>query len=70
MAMADVVIHLAGENRPNDVADFISNNIDGLFGLRIITTNNIVKLLRKLYNYTGEKTFSFRVVKILATSLV
>jgi UDP-2-acetamido-2,6-beta-L-arabino-hexul-4-ose reductase len=25
---ADVVIHLAGENRPNDVADFISNNID------------------------------------------
>ena len=28
VAMADVVIHLAGENRPNDVADFISNNID------------------------------------------
>ena len=27
VAMADVVIHLAGENRPNDVADFISNNI-------------------------------------------
>jgi len=28
VAMADVVIHLAGENRPKDVADFISNNID------------------------------------------
>ena len=28
VAMADVVIHLAGENRPNDVADFIFNNID------------------------------------------
>ena len=28
VAKADVVIRLAGENRPNDVADFISNNID------------------------------------------
>jgi UDP-2-acetamido-2,6-beta-L-arabino-hexul-4-ose reductase len=26
--MADAVIHLAGENRPNDVADFARNNID------------------------------------------
>lgn len=28
VAMADAVIHLAGENRPNDVADFAHNNID------------------------------------------
>jgi len=28
VARADAVIHLAGENRPNDVADFTRNNID------------------------------------------
>lgn len=28
VASADVVIHLAGENRPNDLADFARNNID------------------------------------------
>jgi len=28
VAMADAVIHLAGENRSNDVADFTHNNID------------------------------------------
>jgi UDP-2-acetamido-2,6-beta-L-arabino-hexul-4-ose reductase len=28
VSMADAVIHLAGENRPNDVADFAHNNID------------------------------------------
>ena len=73
VAMADVVIHLAGENRPNDVADFISNNIDLYY-----TENNIEHYYRMFgregvyfdYNIDGKLDFFGFLTNLLAITRV